>query len=211
MASFFNTRSVIYSLCGLFSLLTTASVHAQYKGKIAYRDTQKDRTLYDRNNHLGDWDYRTNWRYDRDAYLKGDTRAYDFNYGPDEDRSRADDYRKGYHTPNYRSANPDYQQNQYYYYEDNRRPNDTSDYYRTPQSGSYYNAYPQLSGNSNPYFNSNSNSNSGNYYRETGAWSGTNAYNSSNAYPQNSGYSNVYESSQGAYRQNATTPTYQPD
>jgi hypothetical protein len=47
-------------------------VDTQYPG-YSEQNTPAQNTMYQRNEHMGDWDFQGNWRYDRDAYLRGET------------------------------------------------------------------------------------------------------------------------------------------
>lgn len=46
----------------------------QYRGRgYADQNTPGQNTMFQRNEHMGDWDFKENWRYDRAAYLHGET------------------------------------------------------------------------------------------------------------------------------------------
>ncbi|CAF22760.1 hypothetical protein [Candidatus Protochlamydia amoebophila] len=47
--------------------------------EIAFADRNEDKTLYEKNLNLGNWDYKENWRYDKQAFYNGETQsdAYD--------------------------------------------------------------------------------------------------------------------------------------
>lgn len=47
---------------------------ATEREEIAYLD-ERDEDIHQRANRKGDWDYKENWRYDREAFYKGETQA----------------------------------------------------------------------------------------------------------------------------------------
>jgi len=47
---------------------------ASGREEIAYMD-ERGEDIHRRANRMGDWDYRQNWRYDREAFYKGETQA----------------------------------------------------------------------------------------------------------------------------------------
>lgn len=49
--------------------------YSSFSNSRGYADenTPAQNTMFKRQEHLGDWDYKENWRYDRDAYLRGET------------------------------------------------------------------------------------------------------------------------------------------
>lgn len=110
--------------------------------EIAYVNRNEDRTLYERNLRLGDWDYKENWRYDKRAFYNGETQsqAYDEEHpgwrGIGYDANPRPSYYNDRNTP----------QNQAYYY--NHYPYNSS--YNTAGYRSYNNSGYPYSG-SYPY------------------------------------------------------------
>ncbi len=49
--------------------------YSSFSNSRGYADenTPAQNTMFKRNEHMGDWDYKENWRYDRNAYLRGET------------------------------------------------------------------------------------------------------------------------------------------
>lgn len=195
----------LITVCSVFACLTSA-----YAGS-SFRDRNRDRTLYDRNSHLGDWDYRTNWRYDRDAYYRGDIRPYSFYYGTDNelDRSPSDDYRRGYRTPDYLYDEAPYYQyrqpNTYYYFDNSGVTNGSYAPQQQPVNSGYMTNPNYNNPNITPNYNYNNPNSTTNYsYSSTGNY---NAYPTTSNYPQYNGYNNMYQQSYGSYPQDQS-PTY---
>jgi hypothetical protein len=132
--------------------------------EIAYMD-ERDMDIHERANRKGNWNYKQNWRYDREAFYRGYTQEEAF------DREHPDKIGG----PG-READAEYLQMRRYYLEErnrqnvanqrnngNRNGNSQNNSYRANnqtignQSGSYYQpAYPSGNMNANPnYHNSN--------------------------------------------------------
>lgn len=154
----------------------------RYEGReeIAYVNRNEDRTLYERNLRLGDWDYKENWRYDKQAYYNGETQ----NQAYDEEHP-------GLRGIGY-DANPRPTHNYANYNYSNRY-----NYRNAPQEQVYYyNNYPYSSyntaGNSNPYSSYNT--------------SGYRSYNTS-SYPYSESYPyNTTQTFDSGVRSNYTNP-----
>lgn len=149
----------------------------KYEGKeeIAYVDRNEDRTLYERNLRLGDWDYKENWRYDKQAFYSGETQSQA--YDEEHPSLRGIGY----------NANPRPSHNYANYSYGNRY-----NYRNYPQDQTYYyNNYPYSSYNTSGYRSYNT---SGYPYSESYPYNTTQTFDSgvrsyytnpdSNVYPQ---------------------------
>ncbi|MCE2983195.1 MAG: hypothetical protein LW832_06480 [Parachlamydia sp.] len=116
--------------------------------EIAFRD-RDDNSLYNRNINRGNWDYKENWRYDKDAFYAGvpESEAYDIENpgmrGYGYDGADAGGYPRQYYYGTGYSADPYINQwgnaSQYqssYNVSGNFRP--------VPNSSGYYNTYPSM-------------------------------------------------------------------
>ncbi len=122
---------------------------SRYEGKeeIAYVDRNEDRTLYERNLRLGDWDYKENWRYDKRAFYSGETQsqAYDEEHPGTRGIGYDADPRPSHNYANYRYGDRynyrSYPQDQVYYYNN----------YPYSSYNSAGNSYPYSSYNTSGY------------------------------------------------------------
>jgi hypothetical protein len=88
--------------------------------------------LYEKNLRLGDWDYKENWRYDKQAFYNGETQ-----YDRDNPRLRG----VGYDVSDTPSPTRQYNYSRKDYAPSTEREN----YYRNrpqEQTNNYYNPYP---------------------------------------------------------------------
>lgn len=130
--------------------------------EVAFNDRRNDQTLFDKTQYRRDWDYRTAWRNDSDAYFQGNTRpdpAYYYNTQTPSNQYQPVYYQRyhNHHGHYYNSPNTPYynNSNQYSYPSKNFQvirgdrdhmipPWDNQTYWR-------YNRDAFLSGNNRPY------------------------------------------------------------
>lgn len=172
-------------------------IHLTHNNSLTLNNRNDDKTLYNRNYYRYDWDYRDNWRHDKEDYLRGGTQAPIYrrngSYAPDDEgiESYRSDSREEDDLAYIGPTGTDYINYQYsrmypYSY------TGTSNYYYSPYVTPYTNYSYIPTGTSYPYPYAGMNP----YYAPLGAdspypfsnnyiysYPGTNVYSSSSRYP----------------------------
>jgi hypothetical protein len=166
------------------SLLFVCSILCLTCPLIAYYDNDdRDHKLYEREEYEGDWDFRQNWRYHRDAYLRGANRLH--NHPPHFEERGWDPYERELHEQE--EARKYYER----YYQRHLGGNQ-GQYYRNNGSSNYqrYAGYPNHTQRYRSYPNQ--------YYQQPNNYPPQQAYGQAYHYQ---GYHPHYPQEQTAYTQ----------